>query len=459
MKKFITHTGAVLPLMMFLLLFVVASCSSDEKTPEDEPPTPTEDVVDEVPDDVEDPPPPPDDVTDEVPDDVTDDVPDDVPDDIDEPIETGPWSVPLGPEDTTFHVGPYLGHTTTTSVTISWETLEEGSTVVEYGLDETYGERFEGAPGTMHHAVLEGLEPATLYHYRACTDDTCTRNLTFATAPGPNRPFRFAVYGDSRSNPERHRAVVENIIADNPAIVLNTGDIVADGDQRHEYKEMHFDPLRALGHYLPVYVAIGNHEWRGEVHNEAATFREYLAFPEDSDVPVPGLSFSVTYGDAFFLFLDNTLDGGHFFQPLGRPPGPPLWVWLNEQVNSEEAQNARWRFAFFHYPPNSPCQESWGMILSTREFVIPLLREHGFNAVFAGHVHHYEKHDFDGMPVVVTGGGGAGLQNMERCVLESDTVESIVNVHHHTTVDLGEDKAILRAVDIDGEVFDTFEFD
>jgi len=367
------------------------------------------------------------------------------------------WEVPTGQVDNTFHVGPYLGHTTATAVAISWETVEKGTTVVEYGLDAGYGQSSTGQEGTIHHALLTGLEPATVYHYRACTGSTCSADLTFATAPGPERPFRFAVYGDSRSDPAMHSTVVESMLQRRPAIVFNTGDIVNLGDQWPEYKAMFFDPLRGLGHFVPVYVAIGNHEWKGEVPDRTVAFREYFVFPEDDGVPVPELSYTVTYGNAFFLVLDNTLDGLHFFQPVGSGPGPPLWVWLNQQASSEKAQQARWRFAFFHYPPHSPCHEDWGMIAATREHVIPLLQQHGFHGVFTGHVHSYERHDFQGLPVLVTGGGGAGLQDEGNCVFPSETLVLRKTVNHHVAVELGESSATVEVVDVDGQLVDTLQ--
>ena len=367
-----------------------------------------------------------------------------------------PHIVPLGPEDETFHVGPYLGHTTTESVAIGWETEAAGDTRVDYGADGSYGATATGEPGTMHEVTLTELAPATVYHYRACTNDTCTRDLTFATAPEPGQPFRFAVYGDSRSDPAQHRTVVESILQSAPAVVINVGDVVGHGGNRNEYKEMHFDPLRVLGHYLPVYVAIGNHEWKEQ--NEMATFREYMIFPEDPDVPVSELSYAVTFGDAYFLVMDNTLDGFHIFFPFGFGDGPPLWQWLQKAARSPEAQAARWRFAFFHYPPDSPCHEDWTNLQAMREHVIPVLADAGFQAIFAGHVHNYERQSHSGIPAIISGGGGAGLQNYEDC--DPDRIESLEQFsieHHHVTVDLDGDTALVQAVDLDGDVFDVVE--
>jgi hypothetical protein len=364
--------------------------------------------------------------------------------------------VPIGAADLTFHVGPHVMHTTHTSVALVWESEETGDTRVEYGPTGSYGGQIEGAAGTMHEVVIPALQPATLYHYRACTGERCTADLTFSTAPLPGQEFRFAVYGDSRSDPQMHGAVIQSMITEAPALVLNVGDIVASG-ARPEYKTEHFDPSRQLGHYVPLYVSIGNHEWKeadgvaGEP--DVPNFREYMAFPEVAGHRVPELSYAFTFGDAFFIALDNTLDGGDLFFGLGGFE-PPLAAWLREAATSDAAKSATWRFAFMHYPPASPCHEEWTNLTATREDVIPLLRENGFHALFAGHVHDYERQDWDGFPVIIAGGGGAGMEDISLCTNDLPELVEIASVHHHLTIDLGADTAHIRAVDLDGAVFD-----
>ena len=363
--------------------------------------------------------------------------------------------VPIGARDLTFYVGPYVMHTTQTRVTIVWETKEAGNTRIEYGTTGDYGKQVTGKTGTMHELVVPDLAPATIYHYRACTDQRCTADLTFSTAPLPGQKFRFAVYGDSRSAPDIHRTVVENIIRDKPVIVFNVGDIVESG-KRAEYKGQHFDPSRQLGHYIPIYVAIGNHEWKEDDNvgePDVPNFREYMAFPVVPGLRIAELSYSFTFGDAFFVVLDNTLDGGDLFFSMGGSEAP-LAKWLREQAESEEARKARWRFAFMHYPPASPCHENWINITATREKVVPLLRKNGFDAMFTGHVHDYERQNWEGFPVIITGGGGAGTESDETCTGDLPELVKISYAHHHLTVDLGDDSAHIRAVDLDGRVFD-----
>jgi hypothetical protein len=363
------------------------------------------------------------------------------------------YIVPFGEEDLTFHVGPYLEHTTTTTTAIGWETLEAGDTRLEYGRDASYGQEVTGDSGTMHQVQIDGLKPATLYHYRACTGEQCTGDLVFSTNPEGGRPVRLAFYGDCQDNPPAHRKVIEQIMADEATMALVVGDTVGDGNNREEFKELYYDPARALAHTIPRWAAIGNHDRKDR---DAVHYIDYHIFPEDPDVPQAEISFSFTYGDAFFLIFDNTLDHFDFFFPLTEGDEPPLWMWLQEQAQSEAAQNARWRFAFAHYPAISSCyDENDNETMpeaSMREYILPLLWENNFHAYFSGHVHCYERLDFDGHLVIITGGGGGGLE--DECILDISQSQLTNCVHHHTIVELGCDQARIWARDYDGNILD-----
>jgi hypothetical protein len=363
------------------------------------------------------------------------------------------YIVPFGDEDLTFHVGPYQEYTTTTTVNIGWETLESGDTRLEYGKDDSYGKEVTGEAGTMHQVEITGLKPASLYHYRACTGQQCTGDLVFSTAPESGQPIRLAFYGDCQDGPAEHRKVIEQIMADEANMVLVVGDTVSDGQFREQFKERYYDPARPLAHSIPRYAAIGNHDRKDR---EAVHWIDYHIFPEDSDVPQAETSYSFVYGDAFFLVLDNTLDHFDFFFPLSEGDEPPLWMWLQEQAASEAAQNARWRFAFAHYPAISSCYDADDNETmpesAMREFVLPLLWENGFQSYFSGHVHCYERLDFDGHPVFITGGGGGGLE--DECILDISQSQLTNCVHHHTLVELGCEQARIWARDFDGNILD-----
>jgi acid phosphatase type 7 len=375
------------------------------------------------------------------------------------PRPTGPFEIPSGPEDLAFHAGPWLGETTDTSVVVSWQTDEPGDSVVEFGDDAGYGGHATGeANTTLHEVRVEGLAPETRYHYRACTGETCTGDLTFATALQPGRPFRFAAYGDTQTEFETHALVSESIRESRPALVLIAGDVVGYGADRESYVTEFFEPARRRGHYIPTYAAPGNHDWK-EFDDQLQNFRDYFAHPFDPDVPLPEASYSFSYGDAFFIALDNTVDGGHLFFPVGEGLSPPLWEWLQAQASSEAAQAARWRFAFFHYPPQSACQETWFNMAGTQNHVLPLLQENGFQAVFTGHTHEYEHQLYDRIHVFIVGGGGGGIETDESCTFEVPELLFRQALHHHVTVDVEAEQATVRAVSMDGVEMDRVVLD
>ncbi|HEY3353914.1 MAG TPA: metallophosphoesterase [Polyangia bacterium] len=356
-------------------------------------------------------------------------------------------TVPIGLEDVTFPVGPYLGHTTATTVAVGWETAAAGSTDLEYGPDAAYGLTATGPAGTMHQLVVSGLAPATVYHYRACTDGVCTADLTFSTTPERGQPFHFAVMADSQDNPDIVHTNVENMLLEQPIVVLVAGDIVGDGNVREQFKERFFDPARRLLHYLPIYVAAGNHEQSQPL---LENFRDYLMFPIDPADPHE-TSYTAVWGDAFFLAVDtNDIN----FSPIISERAP-LWQWITRQVASPAARAARWRFAFMHYPPDSRCFPSLEYpSTAVKDYVVPLLREHGFHALFGGHEHNYERLDYDGFAAFITGGGGGGLETPEACVRDVPESKAFAAVHHHLAVALDCDRAVVRAVGLDGVAFD-----
>jgi peroxiredoxin len=60
-----------------------------------------------------------------------------------------------------------------TSATITWATDEPATSLVEYGLSETYGKtsQLDKQLTTSHSVTLAGLEPDTLYHFKVKSTD------------------------------------------------------------------------------------------------------------------------------------------------------------------------------------------------------------------------------------------------------------------------------------------------
>jgi hypothetical protein len=71
--------------------------------------------------------------------------------------------------------------------------------------------------------------------------------------------FRFAAYGDTRDQHDIHRDVVKAVMTFQPALVLQTGDLVHNGDAEGEWQI--FDEItHEMRQQIPYYPAQGNHD-------------------------------------------------------------------------------------------------------------------------------------------------------------------------------------------------------
>lgn len=174
--------------------------------------------------------------------------------------------------------GPYIQNPSPTAVTIQWETDEPGSPpTVFFAAEET----IQHAAGHLHEKVEYRQDPGdenspvlTFYLYRARLTDlqpgTSYRYWVKDCLPGrlviPPDPKRlttwpekaervtFIAYGDSRSHPDRHRAVAEHFNKHSPAFVLHTGDCVANGAAYDQWGPQFFEPLADVIDHVPVLI-------------------------------------------------------------------------------------------------------------------------------------------------------------------------------------------------------------
>ena len=80
--------------------------------------------------------------------------------------------------------------------------------------------------------------------------------------------------------------------------VRNTGDIFKTGVDTALYMEDFFLGAKDLIANIPIFLAIGNHEYGGDP--DARATKKYFAFPENQTW------YQMKYGTAHFLFLDST---------------------------------------------------------------------------------------------------------------------------------------------------------
>jgi len=287
--------------------------------------------------------------------------------------------------------GPYGNRVDASSARVLWVSrpgvpaqpvrLEGGGLVLE-GVSVTAP--IAGRPELLHTAAFEGLRSATRYRYRIGADGGAAAG-SFVTAPeaGAPSPVRFAVYGDTRTYPDRHRAVAEGIAREEPAFVLCSGDLVADGEVWERWEEEFFGPAAPYLSRSVLWPVRGNHEGDGVFYRELF------------DLPGNELYYSFEYGNAHFVVLDCYSERAEMLE------------WLERDLAASRAQ---WTFVVLHVPIFNVGGHTsrWG-----REDFLPVLERHGVDFVIAGHSHLYERFLPIGPPGgkplihVVSGRGGA----------------------------------------------------
>jgi acid phosphatase type 7 len=84
----------------------------------------------------------------------------------------------------------------------------------------------------------------------------------------------------------------------------------------------------------------------------------------------------------------------------------------------------------------------------------PILLEGGVTAVFNGHDHNYQHHLKSGLHHIVTGGGGAPLYDVDPI---PDITLKAVKTENYVRVRIKDSKAEIEAVDLDGNMIESFE--
>ncbi len=333
--------------------------------------------------------------------------------------------------------GPYLQNVTPTSMVIMWQTTEPGDSRVDFGLTSGYTQYvYDAALKQIHEINVTGLNPNTLYHYRV-TSNTGAQSVSsgdnpFRTAVTAGTPFRFAVYGDSRSQPTIHSAVVEAITTSAPRFVLHTGDLTSNGTIDSYWQTEFFNPIASLLTKTPLFPSLGNHE------NNSLLYYTYFDLPNGGgDYNERWYSFD--YGSVRFIVLDT--DTSYL-------PSSAQYNWL---VNELQTTAAEWIFIVHHHPAYS--SGSHGSELNVQAYLVPLYTTYGVDMVFNGHDHHYERSYKDGVYYIVTGGGGAPLYSPN---LTPNSYQQYAEAtYHHCTIDINGTTATFRAIHNDGNVFDT----
>jgi hypothetical protein len=366
--------------------------------------------------------------------------------------------------------GPYLLNARANEITVVFDTDLPTVGELRLGPSDAYGWQRSDGLGTHHVLHADGLHAGTLYHYRVRARAGTARaepdkravyadsrpslprpvreenagedgvsdehpaddadalvadsgDALFHTPPDAGRPLRFAVYGDTRSGHDIHAALNRALADDDPDFAILTGDLVDRGSDEGDW-ERFFEVAGTLLRQLPIFPAIGNHEYARQGHG-ALAFMQLFRFPVAGEAEPAWYSFDI--GAAHFVALDSN-----------QYKTSRQLSWLDHDLKEARRRGTRAIFVYAHEGPfssgmhgdNSVCIHDY----------VPLFERYHVAMMFSGHDHDFERGHVNTLDYVVTGGGGAELR-ANRCGVPGKKacpprVLSFTNDHNYVMVEL-----------------------
>jgi len=305
-----------------------------------------------------------------------------------------------------------------------------------------------------HHALMEGLEPATTYYFVASTDGQVSKEFHFVTAPDDDRPIKVLFGGDSRiggRDPYLHkdRRNINRLMA---KFAQEHADIIAfmhGGDfyQRAELRYMrpwltdHELCITEDNRIIPIIPARGNHDmavgfeemfhWPGWEHNY------YYKTRLSAEVALVTLNTEISMAGAQRAYAERTM--------------------------RDLRPDHRWLVVQYHKPAY-PSVRGWTDGEDRRYYFVPVMERNNVDLVCESHDHALKRTlpIRDGGPhkhgITYIGDGGLGVPQRtpdpSRWYLQEPGIAKAA--HHVHILEFHEDKIRGRAFGLDDDVLDDF---
>ncbi|MFQ5988934.1 MAG: fibronectin type III domain-containing protein [Candidatus Methylomirabilales bacterium] len=350
----------------------------------------------------------------------------------------------------------------TTTMTIQWHSNGGHDDVVQYQrLDEEVWHTSRGSHHPMPHsdrivhvAELTGLKPATDYRFRFGENSV---EFKFRTMPSDmSKPIRFVVGGDTMDGfdmfDEWYEETCRLVAKQDPMFTVIGGDIAyANGEARSVKRWYRWLAgwkkymVTSDGRLIPLVVAIGNHEVRGQfgqTPDQAPYFYKLFALPDKRSYRV------LDFGRYMSLVL---LDSGHTHAIDGEQTD-----WLRRTL--ADRQELPHLFAIYHVPAYPSVRNfDNGVSAKIREHWVPLFEQFGVDVAFEHHDHVYKRtHGIragkvDPRGVLYLGDGAWGA--MLRRPRDRWYLAKTASKRHFSLVTVGQSRSFL-AIDSEGQIFD-----
>ncbi|HEY3449599.1 MAG TPA: metallophosphoesterase [Myxococcales bacterium] len=291
-------------------------------------------------------------------------------------------------------LGPYVQQVGRNGLTVCWETDLPSTARLAWGPSAAMGQLAESAtPALRHEMALTSLAPSTTYHYRVESAAGPLASGQARTEGDRADPLRVVAFGDTRTNPADHAAVIAGILSRSPHLVLHSGDLVESSTALNW--ATFFSVEAPLVSRYPLLPAIGNHE------GDAILYREKFVLPTAS--PGGERYYARRFAQVGVLTLDQ------YDSAYGAGSDQLAFA---QQTLADFAADPGLRFVFVQMHQGAYSSGSHGSNATIRSLYAPLFEQYGVDIVFSGHDHDYERSTTNGVKYVVTGGGGAPLYSV-----------------------------------------------
>lgn len=253
----------------------------------------------------------------------------------------------------------------------------------------------------------------------------------FSVPAAVDEPLTFVVYGDTRFtsrggdvvNPYARRALVEKIAAENPAALLIGGDLVYEGSNPDDYAVLRSETAQWASRKIPVFPALGNHEFKGCASDDALPCLENFWGAFSALSLRPHRWYSVTLGPEVLAII---LDSDAYLRP-----GSEQRLWFEHEITGADS-HVKFILVLMHYPPVR--DPFYPRMLDEKEVARYLSRKapslRAQVVVIGSHVHNYERYYRNGVTYLVSGGGGAKPVPAARLFGELSKLRTSVNYHY-----------------------------
>lgn len=302
-----------------------------------------------------------------------------------------------------------------TMMGVSWVTLSDKLSVVQYGQSKNFMTSFTHGDistylagswhGTIHRAIMTDLKPSTTYYYRVGNGERWSETLSFTTLSSEQEsataPVRYAILADMDFESNATMANLASLVqAKKIDAIIHSGDIsYADGYEPHW--DVFLRRMQSVVSSVPFMVTPGNHEFWFNF----TSYKHRFLMPGDKELVEKlaqhriagsddlqfgshdGMFYSWTVGPVHFIAgnSETAIDTANF--------SPEFISWLEADLASVDRTKTPFIVFHFHRPmycSNSDrCTSGGGDLLRSK--AEDLLMKYQVNMVIQGHIHSYER--------------------------------------------------------------------